>query len=305
MNRIDRLFTILLLLQNKKRLRAQDLGDRFSISKRTVYRDIAALTEIGVPIVSLPGEGYELMPGYFMPPVVFTPKEASALFLSVQMLLRQAEGAMIQDAQEALAKITAVMPKPSLEKAKQLSQIIDFIEPQDGRFNLDEPYLYLLQDAILNHNVVQMSYHSYSQNETTERQVEPAKLFYNHGVWYLNGYCRLRQANREFRLDRIDALRCLEETFAKRPSAQPSPNNILVKIRFTHESVRWVRERQHYAFQKEETNQEGIIMEYLINNPNEMIHWLRSWGADAEILAPDELRQQLQKEAEMLAEMLT
>lgn len=305
MNRIDRLFTILLLLQTQKRLRAQDLGHRFSISKRTVYRDIAALTEMGVPIVSLPGEGYELMPGYYLPPIVFTPKEASALFLSVHMLLRQAEGAMIQDAQEALAKITAVMPKPSLQQAEQLSQIIEFIQPQDGRFNLDDPSLYLLLNAILNHNVVHMSYHSYSQNETTERQVEPLQLFYNNGIWYFNGYCRLRQANREFRLDRIDTLRRLEETFEERPSSQPSTNTILVKILFTHEIVRWVRERQHYAYQTEETNGQGIIMSYLINNPNEIIHWLRSWGADAQILEPPALRQQLQQEAKKLSEMLT
>ena len=65
MNRIDRLFAILLRLQSKKQIRAQDLAKTFEVSRRTIYRDIAALSEMGVPIVSLPGEGYELMEGFY------------------------------------------------------------------------------------------------------------------------------------------------------------------------------------------------------------------------------------------------
>jgi len=80
MNRIDRLFATLLLLQSKKRIRSQELAQRFGISRRTVYRDMAALMEMGVPIVSLPGEGYEMMPGFYLPPLLFTPDEAGAVF---------------------------------------------------------------------------------------------------------------------------------------------------------------------------------------------------------------------------------
>src|SRR3712207_9474943 len=85
MNRMDRLFALVMLLQARKRLRADDLAAEFGVSRRTIYRDIYALNEAGVPIVSLPGEGYELMDGYFLPPLVFSPAEASALVLGAQI----------------------------------------------------------------------------------------------------------------------------------------------------------------------------------------------------------------------------
>jgi predicted DNA-binding transcriptional regulator YafY len=91
-NRTDRLFAITVLLQSRTRLRAQDLALRFGVSKRTVYRDIAALSESGVPVVSLPGEGYELMEGFSLPPLAFTTGEASALFLGGRLLAEHATG---------------------------------------------------------------------------------------------------------------------------------------------------------------------------------------------------------------------
>lgn len=77
MNRIDRLFAILLLLQARRRVRAQDLVAAFEVTERAIYRDVAALSEGGVPIVSLPGAGYELAEGYMLPPLLFTPAEAA------------------------------------------------------------------------------------------------------------------------------------------------------------------------------------------------------------------------------------
>lgn len=72
MNHIDRLFAILVILQSKSPVRAQDLAERFEVSERNIYRDIASLYESGVPVVSLPAKGYALMPGYYLPPLVFT-----------------------------------------------------------------------------------------------------------------------------------------------------------------------------------------------------------------------------------------
>lgn len=92
MNRVDRLFAILLNLQHKRRVRAQDLAREFEISKRTIYRDISALNQMGVPIVSLPGEGFELVEGYYLPPLMFTEKEAVALVLGSRLLTQHTVG---------------------------------------------------------------------------------------------------------------------------------------------------------------------------------------------------------------------
>lgn len=92
MNRIDRLFGILLQLQSKKRVHSKEMATAFEVSERTIFRDIAALIEMGVPIITEWGEGYELMEGFYLPPLIFTPDEASSLFLGARILSRQAAG---------------------------------------------------------------------------------------------------------------------------------------------------------------------------------------------------------------------
>ena len=304
MNRIDRLFATILLLQSKKRIRSQELSERFGVSKRTVYRDVAALMEMGVPILSLPGEGYEMMPGFYLPPLLFTPDEAAGLFLGAQMLIQQAEGSIVRDVEGALGKITAVLPPPSLQKAEGLTEIIRFFS-ENGRFDLDDPHLLTLQRAALEQRAVHIQYHSYTKNEITERTIDPYQLFYSDGIWYIEGYCHLRQEMRAFRLNRVDKLRLSLDSFEKQTHSQSNTNTIAVKIRFDANIVRWVRERQHYGFVGEDESPHGMIMRYAINDLQEIIPWLRGWGSAAEPLSPPELRRHIHEDAIKLIKMLT
>jgi len=306
MNRIDRLFAILLILQNENRIRAQDLAEKFEVSKRTIYRDITALSEMGVPVVSLPGEGYELMEGFYLPPLIFSDAEAIALFLGARLLIQQAAGALTTRAEQALTKIMVVLPKKTRHRVEALTGIIEFITPKD-RFNLDEPQLITLQQAIQNQQVIHIRYHSYNQNELTEREVEPHQLFYSNGTWYVSGYCRLRQGMRSFRLSRIEKLTLRVDTFVKHLLEEPETELVTVQIRFIEEVVRWVRERQHYGFQTEEVlpNKQGVMMTYHLSSLSEITPWLLSWGAAAEVLTPQRLREQLRQEAVKLVNILT
>ena len=81
MNRIDRLFGILIMLQSKKYVTAEKIADKFHISIRTVYRDIKALAEQGIPVSFEQPKGYFIVQGYFLPPVAFNSHEANALLL--------------------------------------------------------------------------------------------------------------------------------------------------------------------------------------------------------------------------------
>ncbi len=304
MNRIDRLFAILLKLQSKSPVTSHDLAGSFEVSQRTIYRDIAALSEMGVPVVALPGEGYRLMEGFYLPPLVFTAAEATALFLGARMLALQAAGRLPADAEQALAKIASALPDHTRQHVERLTGIIQFFLPEN-RFNLDDERLLLLQTAILEHRVVHLRYHSQSRNETTIRDVEPHDLSYYNGSWYVNGYCRLRQGMRGFRLERVEALKMLDETFSPRYLEDTPGEKFTVRVRFTHDSARWVRERQHYAFQSEEHTASGIIMTYCVDSVSEIKNWLLGWGAAAEVLSPQSLRDDIRREAQKLVEMLT
>ncbi len=304
MNRIDRLFAILLKLQSKSPITSQELAEHFEVSQRTVYRDIAALSEMGVPIVALPGEGYTLMEGFYLPPLVFTSAEATALFLGARMLALQAAGRLPDNAEQALTKIAGVLPDNTRKHVEALTTIIRFMLPEQ-RFNLDDPRLLILQKAVLERRLIHLRYHSLSRDETTARDVEPSELRYANGSWYVIGYCRLRQGIRGFRLERVEELKLLNETFEPRLIQETPSEKTTVRIRFAPENARWVRERQHYAFRSEETSAAGVIMTYDVDTLSEIKPWLLGWGASAEVLSPQSLRDEIRQEALKLVEMLT
>lgn len=305
MNRIDRLFGILLQLQAKRRVHSKELAAAFEVSERTIFRDIAALTEMGVPITTEWGEGYSLLEGFYLPPLMFTPDEASSLFLGARMLSHQAAGKLSDASRHALAKLEAVLPKAARRQVETLSETIRFMLPE-RRFNLDDRRLVLLRQAISHRRVIDITYHSYTRDEVTRRQVEPYELIYGGDSWYIQGYCRLRRDTREFRLDRIDELRLLDETFIRRNLPESYQDYEIVQVRFAQEDRRWVHEDQHYAFHSEETLSDGaVIMTYHPNRAFEMKRWLLMWGARANILSPLSLRVAIRQEAIRVAEILT
>jgi predicted DNA-binding transcriptional regulator YafY len=110
MNRTDRLLAIVMELQRHKQRRAEDLAATFEVNVRTIYRDIQALTEAGVPIAAMTGFGYTLVEGYFLPPVNFTTDEALMLILGSDMMQQNFDAQYQVAAQTASRKIEAVLP---------------------------------------------------------------------------------------------------------------------------------------------------------------------------------------------------
>lgn len=307
MNRIDRLLGYLLILQGRSLVRAQDLARRFEISERTVYRDMEALGEVGVPIVGMPGEGYQLLPGYTLPPIMFSETEARALSLAVAMLSGlTAAGETQKAAQAALEKIRAVLPKATLAQVEALSTILGFYKVGRPPLDLDDAKFVRLQQAIQEQRVVQIRYHALHDNQVTERTVEPLHLAFLDNAWVLTAYCRLRQEQRNFRLDRIDRLMVTTATFAprQREPAERSGGEQQVTVRFDAAVVRWVRENQHFTFSHAEPSagDGSAIMHYRIHSFGQISGWLLSWGAQAEVLTPPALRTQLLQTAIQMAE---
>lgn len=304
MNRIDRLFGILLLLQRKSRVRAEDIATRYNITVRTVYRDIAALHELGVPIISLPGEGYELMEGYYLPPLVFTPDEAAAVFLGGQLLTHQADGHLPDSTASALDKIVNILPKHTIKHINQLSDIIHFGLPSK-KFNLDDKRLAQLQGAIIDCQVIHLVYHSLKDDSSTVRDVEPLQLTYVNHNWYLTAYCRLRDDIRDFKLDRIEQLFSTTQTFTPRHVEKPAQDSITVKIKTKPEQVRWIYERQHYGFVSEEHTDNSVIMIYDVHQFSEIKAWILGWGASVQIIAPQAYVDEIRDELKLLLTLLT
>src|SRR4051812_37780918 len=124
MNRIDRLSAILIQLQSKRLVKAQDIADKFSISLRTVYRDIRALEEAGVPVIGEAGIGYRLMDGYKLPPVMFNEDEASALLTAGKLMQSMSDKNSSKHYISALDKIKAVLRLPEKDHLEEIDNHI-------------------------------------------------------------------------------------------------------------------------------------------------------------------------------------
>jgi predicted DNA-binding transcriptional regulator YafY len=221
------------------------------------------------------------------------------------MLRAHATGRVNAEAERAQSKVAAILPGPLRQEAERQAEAVEFYLPAT-QFDLDDPVLATIRQAILDRRVLHLRYHSYREDQTTERLVEPHSLTYADGSWYLSAFCRLRQAARGFRLSRIERIDLLDETFEPRPVAPEPTEKIEARVRFSGATIRWVRERQHWAFVGDEPSdgQTGTVMRYEIGDLGELMPWLLGWGASAEALSPPALRAKLQQEAVRLAQLL-
>lgn len=210
MNRIDRLFGILVLLQSKKHVSAETIASRFEISVRTVYRDIKALAEQGVPLSFEPNKGYFIVQGYFLPPVSFNTDEASALLIMERFLEGFADKSISQHYHNALDKVKNVLKNAQKEHLEKLNQHIKLQLPK--RLYNDVEYLSLLQNAIADKTIVSIKYKDYKE-EISERKLEPIGLIFYAFSWHLIGFCHLRNAYRDFKVNNILQLNCSSMPF--------------------------------------------------------------------------------------------
>ncbi|UBM60057.1 YafY family transcriptional regulator [Marinilongibacter aquaticus] len=210
--RISRLSAILTQLQTKRLLTATELADKFAVSVRTIYRDIRALEQAGVPILTQEGKGYTLMEGYKIPPVMFSESEANALITVEQLVHKNRDSSLTKEYTEAINKIKAVLRYSTKEKVELLSKRVAVSPAMSGANTSNS--LMLVQNALTNFQVLNITYQGENSNEKKERLIEPFALYYSlQENWTLIAHCRLREDYRMFRLDRILKIHQTEATF--------------------------------------------------------------------------------------------
>jgi len=208
--RLVRLTAILTQLQSKRLLTARSLAEKFQVSIRTIYRDIRALEKSGIPIITEEGKGYSLMQGYNLPPVMFTELEANALITAEQLIKRNKDASLVQNYENAVNKIKAMLHFSQKEKTALLAERIIF--RNNFKNEKTSNYLMTVQTAITNFTLLEISYFSL-QEEMTKRVIEPFALYSTQDNWLLIAKCRLRNDFRVFRLDRIEQLLVKPELF--------------------------------------------------------------------------------------------
>ncbi len=304
MKQMDRRLLILMRLREERPIRAADLAEVCECSVRTIYRDIDALCEAGVPVAAMPGEGYRLVEGYHLPQIAFTAEEAVQLLLGSDIALGLGTVSQREATLSAAAKVEAALRPETREEVDRLRERI-----RVSRCSQHEttPWLPLLQQAVINDRVLELRYHSFGSDELTQRQVEPHYLVHYGNDWHLVAYCRLRKEMRDFRAGRIREAELLDECFERiadvdLQSTYQEREHREVRVWLEASAVPWAREAPAYGLRAEEPCEGGSVFVYDTPDVRRLMPWLLSWGASARVLSPEDVVDRVRKEAQALVE---
>lgn len=308
MNRIDRLAAIVIQLQSKRLVKAYEIAEKFSISLRTVYRDVNALIEAGVPVIGEAGTGYRLMEGYKLPPVMSNEDEASALLTAAKLMQYMSDETSSKYYSSALDKIRAVL---RLSEKDHLEEIDDHIavvsHPAIVYKKPSELHLQKILKAIAASTVITINYTSLEKKESLDRNVEPIGIYFQGSHWYMIAFCRLRNDYRNFRTDKINKIIFTEEKInATHPPLQSFLNKITeqrqvqrVVIEAERDIVKYFGEQKYYhGFIKEEDAGETVRITFLCGSLMGFARWFMVFGDRAKIIEPMELNDIIKSIAE-------
>ena len=312
MNRIDRLTAILIHLQTKRVVKAEEISDRFEISLRTVYRDVKALMEAGVPIGSEAGKGYFIVDGYHLPPVMFNQEEASAMLTAGKLVEKMTDDSIRKAYESALLKIKAVLNTSEKDHLENLQSSIAVFRLPDHQPDFPNQFMADIQKAISKKNVLSLAYYSSKKLEHTTRFVEPIGVVYYSGQWHLIAWCRLRNGYRDFRIDMIQTLKNTGEIFDARNhytlqeyfSSLTNEHEDMAKvvITFDRSVSRYTKSaRYYYGFVSEEDLGDRCRMTFLVANMRSFCRWLMMYGGAVELESPPELKEIMEELVEELS----
>ena len=281
----NRLFRILYYILEKEKVTANELADKFEVSVRTIYRDIDSISSVGVPIFTTQGKGggIKIDNEFILNKSLFDKNEKEQIIAALQGLEKTNEAYK----SELITKLSALF------KIKNSNWIeIDFTSW--GSNNTYQDLFNALKTTIINKNIISFSYNS-SKAEKINRKVKPIRLLFKEQDWYLYGFCLLRNDFRYFKLSRMKDLKVLamnyednfENIVLKREIKYE--NTVNIKLKF-NKSVTF---RVYDEFKAIEEDEKGnLYVEIKIPNNYKLYNYIFSFGANVEILEPEEIRNQ-------------
>jgi len=306
MNRIDRLTSIVTQLQSKRLTKAEEIAKRFSVSLRTVYRDMRALEEAGIPIIGEAGQGYSLVEGYRLPPVMFTQEEARSFVVAEKIFEKVTDRGSSDHFRSAMLKIKAVLRSAEKDQLEELSPQVEVIRMRNQlQTGEKSKFLQAILECLTNKNPIEINYTTFEEERTNSRIVEPVGIYYAFEQWYLIAWCRLRNDYRNFRVERIQELKVLAEKY--KPDAHPTLREFLDQVRHTenltqievfvpYPAEKYIREQKYnQGFVTEKRTDTGIEMTFVTSSMEGFIRWMLMMADKIKIVSPPEAKERLRE----------
>jgi len=309
MNRFDRITAILIQLQSRKIVKAQDLAERFEISLRTVYRDMNTLAEAGVPIIGEAGVGYSIMDGYRLPPVMFTREEARTFITAEKLMDKFTDLSTKSHYQSAMFKIKSVLKSTDKNLLEDMEQHIEVRQNYKPFNPILTNTLEILLKSISEKKVIRLHYSAFNSDEDTDRCVEPIGVFHEHNYWYVVAFCQLRNSYRNFRTDRITNIDLTEKVFSKQHASLkehmeglPKLENLeLVIIRVKRHIMPYLQTQKHfYGFVSEKKYGDEFEITFLVGSLTGFSRWYLMFAEFARIIQPETLEGELKNRIQII-----
>ncbi|WP_428329235.1 helix-turn-helix transcriptional regulator [Mucilaginibacter sp.] len=311
MNRIDRVSAILIQLQSRRVVKASDIADRFNISLRTVYRDVKTLEEAGIPIIGEAGVGYSIMEGYRLPPVMFTREEATAFLTAEKFVEKMTDASTMEHHQSAMYKIKAILKTAEKNLLEDIDGKIEVLKSQSQLNASNKDHIQTLLNSIARKYIITIDYFANHSQEHTNRDIEPVGIFYKDGNWHLIAFCLMRNAYRDFRVDRINGIITTDRHFNnKHPTLKAYINQAakeqeldLVVIKVDNKIYSHLEYQKYYSgFVSEKTIGNQVEMTFLTTSLEGFARWYMMFGDSAEIISPDSLKDRVSQIGSLIAQ---
>lgn len=297
---ISRLFSIVYILLGRRHVTARELAERFEVSVRTIYRDIDALSQAGVPVYATQGAGggIHISDAYVLNKSALSDEEQSQILMALQSM-----SATGQDESGALlSRLGGLFNKDSADWIE-----VDF--SRWGNEEHDKHVLSTLKQGILHRRLLRFIYHG-SYGKRTERTVCPVKLIYKSRAWYLQAYCLERQAFRTFKAVRMASISLLDETFDRQTLSEPppleageSPAEMVPPTTITFRFQPQVAWRVFDEFDPSliQWNEDGTLtVKVDFFEDGWLYSYTLSYGDSVEVIAPAHVRERLREKLEKM-----
>ena len=312
------IYILSLLSENPKGYQAEEIRQRLhnwdiDVSKRTIMRDIDELSlNYGIGEEERGGKTYYFADKYTLKNVDFTIEDLASLAFAKEMLK---EYSHLRTGAHAIALIDQIVEQSASLNQLQFEALGSHFK-QVGKDtgsmdSVDADVEKMIQNAIDNHNKIEIDYYSFSSDESTRRVIHPYQLLLIDSYLCVEGYCELRKEVRRFRLSRIQEMEVLDEKFddkketeeysdLKRPFLMLNGTKVEpLELLFTGESIRYVKEYEKNRSKRLEEKPEGLYFYGETAIAPDVVRWIRGFGPEVRVIKPDWLAKQLLEEAKL------
>lgn len=316
MQKIERLMAIILALNNKKKMTAKELAEMFEVDIRTIYRDMQALSEINVPVISYPGSegGYEILDDYFIPPIMFNKDEVFALLLAKKIVDIINVPGYAAFANSAFLKIENLVNKCFKEDFEDIQKKIVF-DIKCNDITIENSYVFDIVKRALKYNFkIKISHNKNMESDLVDQIIRPYGIVFEDGIWYIVAFSELTNSKIHVNIEKIKSISLLDEVFDSPKdfnmedyystccfkNAYENKNSIIIKLRVKKDLYPSIKDHVSFKYGEVKEEKDSYIVDVKTTKVDYYVSLAFRFFKGVEILEPLWVREKLRDELKAL-----